>query len=71
MDPYLNNPKLFEVLVTIVVFIERALSIIFESSWFINIYDKNGQRKGITETRLLTILNLLKGFGGNNIYIIN
>ena len=40
MDPnlfYLNYERLFEVLVTIVIFsffIERALSVVFESRWF-------------------------------------
>ena len=53
MDPNLfrlDYERLFEVLVTIVVFsffIERALSVGFETKWFIKLY--NEKRKGLKE----------------------
>lgn len=49
---YLDYGMLFEILVLIVFFsffVERALSVIFESRWFIKIYDANENRKGIKE----------------------
>ena len=49
---YLDYEMLFEILVVIVIFsffVERALAVIFESRWFINIYEKNVKRKGIKE----------------------
>jgi hypothetical protein len=55
MDPnlfYLNYERLFEVLVTIVIFsffVERALSVLFESRSFIKMYDASDKRKGIKE----------------------
>ena len=55
MDPnlfHMDYERLFEVLVTIVVFsflIERALAPIFESRWFISFYEGNGKRKGFKE----------------------
>lgn len=61
MDPnlfYLNYERLFEVLVTIVIFsffIERALSVIFESRWFINMYEANQRRKGLKEFLALVV----------------
>ena len=47
---FLDIERLFEVLVMIVVFsffIERALAVIFESRWFINMYEVNEKRKGL------------------------
>ena len=61
MDPnlfHLDYERLFEVLVTIVVFsffIERALSVIFESRWFINMYEANKKRKGLKEVVALIV----------------
>lgn len=59
MDPnlfHIDYERLFEVLVTIVVFsflIERALAVIFESRLFIKIYEgtegKNNKKKGLKE----------------------
>ena len=61
MDPnlfYLNYERLFEVLVTIVIFsffIERALSVVFESRWFIKMYEANKKRKGLKEFFALAV----------------
>lgn len=61
MDPnlfHLDYERLFEVLVTIVVFsffIERALAVIFESRWFINMYEANKKRKGLKEVIALIV----------------
>ncbi len=61
MDPnlfHLDYEKLFEVLVTIVIFsffIERALAVIFESRWFINMYEANRKRKGLKEVVALIV----------------
>ena len=61
MDPnlfYLDYERLFEVLVVIVAFsffIERALAVIFESQWFINIYEANEKRKGLKELIALIV----------------
>ena len=55
MDPnlfFLDYERLFEVLVTITVFsffVERALSVVFESRWFIEAYEANQIRKGLKE----------------------
>jgi len=55
LDPtqfILDYEKIFEVLLTIVIFsffIERALTVIFETRWFINFYEKDIKRKGIKE----------------------
>ena len=55
MDPnlfYLNYERLFEVLITIVIFsffVERALSVLFESRAFIKMYDSSNKRKGLKE----------------------
>ena len=61
MDPnlfFLDIEKLFEVLLMIVVFsffIERALSVIFESRWFIKMYDADEKRKGLKEIVALIV----------------
>ena len=61
MDPnlfHLDYERVFEVLIMIVVlsfFIERALAVIFESRWFINIYDANPKRKGLKEIIALVV----------------
>ena len=61
MDPnlfYLNYERLFEVLVTIVIFsffIERALSVVFESRLFIKMYEANKKRKGLKEFLALAV----------------
>ena len=67
MDPnlfHVDYERLFEVLVTIVVlsfFIERALAVVFETRWFITIYEKpneNGnkkKRKGLKELIALVV----------------
>jgi hypothetical protein len=61
MDPnlfYLDYERLFEVLVTIIVFsffVERALSVIFETRWFIKMYESNDKRKGLKEILALIV----------------
>ena len=61
MDPnlfFLDYERLFEVLVTITVFsflVERALSVIFESRWFIDAYEANQIRKGLKEVIALAV----------------
>jgi len=62
MDPtlfHLDYDKLFEVLFTIIVlsfFIERALAVVFETTWFINIYEAEGKtRKGLKEIIALIV----------------
>ena len=62
MDPnlfFLDYDRLFEVLVTIVIFsffIERALAVVFESKWFIEIYDDTKKkRKGLKEASALLL----------------
>ena len=61
MDPnlfFLDIEKLFEVLLMIVVFsffIERALSVIFESRWFIKMYDADEKRKCLKEIVALIV----------------
>ena len=61
MDPnlfHLDYERVFEVLVTIVIFsflVERALSVIFESRWFINIYEAKEKRKGMKEVIALIV----------------
>ncbi len=61
MDPnlfHLDYERLFEVLTTIVMlsfFIERALSVVFESRWFINFYEGNPKRKGLKEFIALAV----------------
>ena len=62
MDPnlfYLDFERLFEVLITIVIFsffIERALAVIFETRWFIKMYDNpNEKRKGVKEIIALIV----------------
>jgi len=61
MDPnlfYLDYERLFEVLVTIVVFsifIERALAVVFESRWFVSMYERNKKRKGLKEVIALVV----------------
>ena len=61
MDPnlfHLDYERLFEVLITIVVFsflIERILSVVFETQWFITIYDKDVKRKGLKEVITLIL----------------
>ena len=61
MDPnyvFLDIERLFEVLLMIVVFsffIERALAVIFESRWFIKMYDANEKRKGLKELIALIV----------------
>ncbi len=49
---YLDYEMLFEILIVIVVFsffIERALAVIYESRWFINLYKDEKKRKGLKE----------------------
>ena len=65
MDPnlfHIDYERLFEVLVTIVVFsffIERALAVVFETEWFIKIYDdpnkqdNNKKKRGLKELIVL------------------
>lgn len=61
MDPnlfYLNYERLFEVLVTIVIFsffIERALSVVFESRGFIKMYGAEDEKKGLKEIIALAL----------------
>jgi hypothetical protein len=61
MDPnlfHLDYERLFEALITIVVFaffVERALSVIFETKWFINMYEADEKRKGIKEIITLVV----------------
>ena len=61
MDPnlfYLNYERLFEVLVTIVIFsffIERALSVVFESRGFIKMYGDEDEKKGLKEIIALAL----------------
>jgi len=61
MDPnlfFLDYERLFEVLVTITVFsffVERALSVVFESRWFIEAYEANQIRKGLKEVIALAV----------------
>lgn len=61
MDPnlfHLDYERLFEVLVTIVIlsfFVERALSVIFESRWFIAMYEAKQSRHGLKELLALMV----------------
>lgn len=61
MDPTLfrlDYERAFEVLTTIVIlsfFVERALSVVFESRWFITMYEANERRKGIKELLALVL----------------
>jgi hypothetical protein len=61
MDPnlfHLDYERLFEVLTTIVIlsfFVERALSVVFESRWFIGMYEANPKRKGLKELIALAV----------------
>lgn len=61
MDPnlfHLDYERLFEVLTMIVVlsfFVERALSVVFESRWFITMYEANENRKGVKELAALVV----------------
>ena len=61
MDPnlfHLDYERLFEVLVTIVIlsfFVERALSVIFESRWFIAMYEAKQSRHGLKELIALAV----------------
>lgn len=61
MDPnyfYIDYERLFEVLITIVIFsffIERALSVLFESRSFIKMYDASDKRKGAKEIIALIV----------------
>ncbi len=55
---FLDIERLFEVLVMVVVFsffIERALAVIFESRWFIKMYDADEKRKGLKELIALIV----------------
>jgi len=68
MDPNLfaiDYDRLFEVLVTIVVFsffVERSLSVVFESRWFIDVYEANQKRKGLKEVIALVVSIALCAF---------
>ena len=61
MDPnlfHLDYERLFEVLFTIVVlsfFVERGLSVAFESRWFIKMYEANEKWKGLKELIALVV----------------
>jgi uncharacterized membrane protein len=61
MDPnlfHIDYERLVEVLTTIVIlsfFIERALSVVFESRWFIGMYEANPKRKGLKELIALAV----------------
>lgn len=49
---FIDYDVLFEVLVMIVIFaffVERALSVVYESRWFIGLYDGKEEKKGIKE----------------------
>jgi hypothetical protein len=68
MDPnlfFLDYERLFEVLSTIVVFsffVERALSVVFESRWFIKAYEDKPKRKGLKELIALAVSIALCAF---------
>ena len=61
MDPnlfHLDYERLFEVLITIIIFsffIERIMSVIFETQWFIDMYEGNKKRKGLKEVIALIV----------------
>ena len=61
MDPnlfHLDYERLLEVLFTIAVlavFVERALAVIFESRWFIRMYQRHPNRSGIKEVIALAV----------------